>query len=631
MHRLFTLLISTLLFSVVSFGKTPGKPFVNTGTITLSDGKQLSIDVTDNTVTVKRLNTDGSLDISFGNNGLTTELVGGRQPTFSFGYIQQDGKIDIIGYTWAGYFTWFVLRLNPDGTKDAFNYSGFGTQNVFPVAATMDCEGRLIIVGNESHDIAWNFGVTIYNPDLSVNKVFSADFSTYIPIGGLPMSNDIPNAVYSINDNRILVTGTADGVYAEAVYGWNASLNEFVFFNQYKGTHQAYLPYIDAPAAVVVSTDQNSCTASHVSLGSPSVLVPCYQSLTNNAPAVFQPGTTTVTWTLKDINGLTNTATQQVTVNDSVPPHLEASAAVSYCIDPSGSYTIARPRYSDNCSLAGISYRVTGATTRSATGDDASGVFNPGTSTITWLVVDGSGNTTTAETLVNIGSGSLQGSITTLKALEQGDENTVYVGYQPAASITLTAAIQGDNKAASYLWNNGATTPTITVSPLVTTNYSVTVTNSTGCTIQLSRNIQVVDVRCGNKMDKVALCKNGNQVCVSGNAVPAQLRSGASLGDCNNTRHNSKESLKQSTGKYALTVNVLSNPSPSYFILNVDSKLRTPISLRLISPEGKVLEQRTLSNSQSIQIGNDYRPGLYYAIVIQGSESVVVKLVKLKE
>jgi hypothetical protein len=65
--------------------------------------------------------------------------------------------------------------------------------------------------------------------------------------------------------------------------------------------------------------------------------------------------------------------------------------------------------------------------------------------------------------------------------------------------------------------------------------------------------------------------------------------------------------------------------------LNVDSKLRTPISLRLISPEGKVLEQRTLSNSQSIQIGNDYRPGLYYAIVIQGSESVVVKLVKLKE
>jgi len=65
--------------------------------------------------------------------------------------------------------------------------------------------------------------------------------------------------------------------------------------------------------------------------------------------------------------------------------------------------------------------------------------------------------------------------------------------------------------------------------------------------------------------------------------------------------------------------------------LNVDSKLRIPISLRLISPEGKVFEQRTLSNTQSIQIGNGYRPGLYYAIVIQASESVVVKLVKLKE
>jgi hypothetical protein len=245
--------------------------------------------------------------------------------------------------------------------------------------------------------------------------------------------------------------------------------------------------------------------------------------------------------------------------------------------------------------------------------------------------VDGSGNTTTGKTLVNIGSGSLQGSITTLKALDQGEENTVYLGYQPASSITLTASLQGDSKASSYLWSNGATTPSITVSPSVTTNYTVTVTNSTGCTIQLTRTIRVVDVRCGNKMDKVAICRNGNQICVSANAVPAQLRSGASLGDCAGTRHNGKENLKQSTARDGLTINVLSNPSPSYFILNVDSKLRTPISLRLISPEGKVLEQRTLSNTQSIQIGNGYRPGLYYAIGIQGSESVVVKLVKLKE
>jgi hypothetical protein len=408
MHRLFTLLLSTLLCSVVSFGKTPGEPFVNTGTITLSDGKQLSIDVTDNTLTVKRLNTDGSLDMSFGDNGITTEMIGGSQPTYSFGYIQRDGKIDIIGYTWAGYFTWFVLRLNPYGKKDAFSYSGFESQNVLPVAATMDCEGRLIVVGRESHDIAYNFGVTIYNPDLSINKTFWTDFTDYTPVGDPIMSNDIPNAVYSINDNRILVTGTADGVYAEAVYGWNESLNEFVFLNQYKGTPQTYLPYIAAPADVMVSTDKKSCSTSNVSLGSPSVIVPCYHSLTNDAPAVFQKGTTTVTWTLIEINGFTNTAAQQVTVNDSIPPQLEAPSATSFCTDPSGSYTIARPRYSDNCSLAGISYQVTGATIRSGTGEDASGVFNPGTSTITWLVVDGSGNTTTGKTLVNIGSGSLQ-------------------------------------------------------------------------------------------------------------------------------------------------------------------------------------------------------------------------------
>jgi hypothetical protein len=45
----------------------------------------------------------------------------------------------------------------------------------------------------------------------------------------------------------------------------------------------------------------------------------------------------------------------------------------------------------------------------------------------------------------------------------------------------------------------------------------------------------------------------------------------------------------------------------------------------------EVFEKRMLSNKQSIQIGNGYRPGLYYAIIMQGIESIVVKLVKLKE
>ena len=43
-------------------------------------------------------------------------------------------------------------------------------------------------------------------------------------------------------------------------------------------------------------------------------------SITNNAPALFPIGVTTVTWTATDASGNTATATQTVTVNDTQAP-----------------------------------------------------------------------------------------------------------------------------------------------------------------------------------------------------------------------------------------------------------------------------------------------------------------------
>jgi hypothetical protein len=54
------------------------------------------------------------------------------------------------------------------------------------------------------------------------------------------------------------------------------------------------------------------------------------------------------------------------------------------------------------------------------------------------------------------------------------------------ALVTLTATGGG-----TYLWSTGATTPSITVTPMVTTTYRVTVTNANGCTATASREITV--------------------------------------------------------------------------------------------------------------------------------------------
>ncbi|NHM05584.1 HYR domain-containing protein, partial [Flavobacterium celericrescens] len=75
----------------------------------------------------------------------------------------------------------------------------------------------------------------------------------------------------------------------------------------------ATLPTITAPAAVNVTTD-TACTATAVVLGSAVTADNCsVASVSNDAPAVFALGTTTVTWTVVDGSGNTATATQLVT------------------------------------------------------------------------------------------------------------------------------------------------------------------------------------------------------------------------------------------------------------------------------------------------------------------------------
>ena len=82
-------------------------------------------------------------------------------------------------------------------------------------------------------------------------------------------------------------------------------------------------PSLTAPENVTVSTDLDQCFASGVALGTPVASDNCsLASVTNNAPAQFSAGVTTVTWTATDASGNIATATQTVTVLDTQPPSL---------------------------------------------------------------------------------------------------------------------------------------------------------------------------------------------------------------------------------------------------------------------------------------------------------------------
>jgi hypothetical protein len=93
-------------------------------------------------------------------------------------------------------------------------------------------------------------------------------------------------------------------------------------------------PTITAPANVTVYADAGQCTASGVVLGSATTGDNCsVASTTNNAPATYNLGNNTVTWTVTDGSGNTAKATQTVTVVDTAKPTITAPANVTVYTD----------------------------------------------------------------------------------------------------------------------------------------------------------------------------------------------------------------------------------------------------------------------------------------------------------
>ncbi|MEJ2594961.1 MAG: DUF839 domain-containing protein, partial [bacterium] len=124
--------------------------------------------------------------------------------------------------------------------------------------------------------------------------------------------------------------------------------------------------------------------------------------------------------------------------------------------------------------------------------------------------------------------------------VDAGDDQTVFFGYPPAECAILAATPTGGTPPYTYLWSTGETTESINVCPSEGSNsYTVTVTDQNGCSDTDDVNVCVVDVRCGNKLDKVLICHVSpdnpalrKSKCISPDAVPDHLAHGDYLGPC---------------------------------------------------------------------------------------------------
>lgn len=367
--------------------------------------------------------------------------------------------------------------------------------------------------------------------------------------------------------------------------------------------------------------------------------------VSNEMAARYMPGSasilTDVTSLVSNYAGTTSDhypVFHRYTFPNTVSPQVTTCpVAGPFCASANGQYTIPEFVAADDCDPVTYSYSITGATQRLGNTNNASGVFNPGTSTINWTATDSWGNSISCQTTVIVGA-NLNVTIPDAMALPYGVlPNTVYIGYDPAESLTLVAQASGGAGGYTYLWTGGSSNASITVSPTTTTTYTVTVKDANNCQNTATKTVTVMDIRENKKSKKVLICHKPDQQnatkIVNVNAVQDHLDHGDMLGSCicPDPEYSKGAPVVEEPGVLTLQVTGYPNPSSTGFNLVISGvQADAPIQLRITDMQGRLIEQKQQVRShQVIQFGAGYRAGTYFAEVSTGREKKVIKLVKL--
>jgi hypothetical protein len=118
---------------------------------------------------------------------------------------------------------------------------------------------------------------------------------------------------------------------------------------------------------------------------------------------------------------------------------------------------------------------------------------------------------------------------------DAGEDQSVINGYGSNCT-SLNGTAKGGVNPYSFSWSPENSSPnhaTTEVCPEVTTTYTLTVTDANGCERTDDVTIFVNDVRCGSQLNKVLMCHNGQEICISGESVEDHLDHGDELGGCN--------------------------------------------------------------------------------------------------
>ncbi|MEP7265121.1 MAG: T9SS type A sorting domain-containing protein [Bacteroidota bacterium] len=161
-----------------------------------------------------RYNNDGTIDNTFGTQGITTTIINNSITGVSYCSVRQpDGKIILGGdyYSGSGY-SFAVARYDTNGILDpSFGIGGISTYAVgtpgsidnFGNAIALQSNGKIILAGT-SIGVSTDFTVLRFNTDGSLDNTFGTQGVTVTPIGS---GSDNCYSMTVQNDDKIILAG----------------------------------------------------------------------------------------------------------------------------------------------------------------------------------------------------------------------------------------------------------------------------------------------------------------------------------------------------------------------------------------------------------------------------------------
>ncbi len=162
-----------------------------------------------------RLNTDGTLDENFGTNGIAKYNIGNVDDEIYDIAYNEDGELFFAGFSATQQYTYrsILLKASPDGTLDAsFGDNGVVMEVLGNYTVGSDVEllsdGQLLVAGTSGEGPPNAFDLTVwkYNPDGTPDVTF-AENGTAVHM--IPGRNAFGEAMAIQADGKVLVSGQA--------------------------------------------------------------------------------------------------------------------------------------------------------------------------------------------------------------------------------------------------------------------------------------------------------------------------------------------------------------------------------------------------------------------------------------